>query len=204
MTTFAGLVLISRLLFRQFFSSTRRLNVEDWIGVAIIPLAVPSAALTIFGLTAHGLGVDIWGLPRTDVITFGHYFYIVQILYILLITLVKLQLTFFYLSIFSGRAIAALLWSTVIFHIAVAMAFIIGIIFQCLPIRFQWEMYDYIHHVSQQGHCININAAGWAHGAISIVSDIWLLGIPLSQVQKLTLHWRKKLAAGLMFLTGAM
>lgn len=204
MTIFACLVVAARLLFRQFVSAARHLNIEDWMVVAIIPIALPSAAMTIFGLTAHGLAVDIWGLTTSNATAFGYYFYIVQILYVLLITLVKLTLTFFYLRIFAGERIRVLLLATVAYHVACATAFIVGIIFQCTPIRYQWEMYDYMDNPSVQGHCININAAGWAHGALSIASDVWLLAIPLTQVQKLNLHWKKKLAASLMLLTGAM
>lgn len=50
---------------------------------------------------------------------------------------------------------------------------------------------------------MNINASGWANAAITLASDIWLLAIPLSQIRKLRLDWKKKAGATLMFLTGA-
>lgn len=203
MTGFAVVLAAARLVYKQFFSARRRLNSEDWTMVAALVLGLPSVVLTIVGLTAHGMGTDLWGLPRSDLIAFGRYFYVIQIIYILLMLLVKLTLTFFYLNIFFGRTIRALLWWTVAFHVATAVAFTIGIIFQCLPINFQWEKYNYINKNTVQGHCININAAGWANSGISVASDIWLLAIPLSQIHKLHLHWKKKLGAALMFTTGA-
>lgn len=194
----------TRLVYKQFFSARRRLNTEDWTIIVALALGIPSASLTIYGLTAHGMGKDLWGLQRSDLSAFGRYFYIIQIIYILLMLLVKLTLTFFYLNIFFGRTIRNLLWGTVIFHILTAAAFVITIIFQCLPIAYQWEKFNYINNNQVEGHCVNINAAGWANSAISVTSDIWLLALPLSQIHKLNLHWKKKAGAALMFLTGAM
>lgn len=192
-----------RVVFLQFFTQ-RRLRAADWTVIAAVPCGLATVALTIFGLTAHGLGVDIWGLTVPQATNFGRYFFVVQILYVLLITLIKLSLTLFYLSIFFGRTILILLWATVGFHIAGALAFCIGIVFQCNPIRYQWERYSYAYNMSVEGHCFNINAAGWAHAAISVALDIWMLAIPLSQIRKLRLHWKKKLGAALMFFTGTM
>lgn len=118
--------------------------------------------------------------------------------------MIKLALTLFYLSIFFGRTIVILLWATIAVHISGAVAFCIGIVFQCTPIRYQWERYNYANNTLVEAHCININAAGWAHAAISVASDIWMLALPLSQLKKLNLHWKKKLGAALMFCTGTM
>lgn len=203
MTGCAIVFIFSRLIFKQFFSVRRRFELEDWSLLVAIAIGLPTVAITIFGLTAHGMGTDLWGLERSDLIAFGRFFYVIQILYIVLMAFVKLTLTFFYLNIFFGRGVRILLWGTAIFHVAGATAFSVGIIVQCLPISYQWEKYNYINDNAVQGHCININAAGWANSAISVASDLWLLAIPLSQIHKLKLHWKKKLGAALMFMTGA-
>lgn len=203
LTSVAVCFVTVRIVFLQFFTQ-RRLRAADWTIIAAVPLGLATVALTIFGLTAHGMGVDIWGLDASQAVSFGRAFWVVQILYILLVTLIKLALTLFYLSIFSGRTIVTLLWATVAFHVAGALAFCIGIVFQCLPIRYQWERFNYANDPLVEGHCLNTNAAGWANAAISVVSDIWLLALPLSQLKKLRLHWKKKLGAALMFFTGAM
>lgn len=192
-----------RVVFLHFFSK-RRLGAADWTVIAAIPLGLTTVALTIFGLTAHGLGIDIWGLQASQATDFGRYFYAIQILYVLLITMVKLALVLFYLSIFFGRTILILLWATVAVHIAGAVAFCIAITFQCLPIRYQWERYNYANNPLVEGRCINTNAGGWANAAINVASDIWMLALPLSQLKKLRLHWKKKLGAALMFFTGTM
>lgn len=193
-----------RLLFKQFCSARQRLESDDWTILSAIPLGLSCIVLTVAGLTAHGLGRDLWGVSHDDLLAFGRYFYVIQIIYIVLMAQIKLTLCFFYLNIFSGPIIRRLLWGTVVFHVLFTVAFVVGIIFQCTPIQYQWEKFDFTDGPLRGGHCININAAGWANGAISVASDFWLLAIPLSQVRRLKLHWKKKASVALMFLTGAM
>lgn len=200
----AGATVVIRLGFKQFFSRSRSLESDDWIIFSCLPLGLACIILEVVGLTANGLGRDMWGLPRDNLMEFAKYFYVIQILYLILIALIKLSLCFFYLKIFTGRTTRILLWFMVVFHVGYCVGFAVGVVFQCIPIHYQWDRYDWENGPTAMGHCININAAGWGNGATNIISDFFLLGIPLSQIRKLKLHWKKKIGVALMFLTGAM
>lgn len=203
---FTAPTIAARLVFKQFFSAQQRLDREDWTILSAAPVGIVSVVLSVYGLTRNGLGIDLWGLEPKQLMDFGLYFYIIQMLYIVLMTLIKLTLVFFYLNIFTGHGIRILLWMTAGVHALAGFGFTVGIVFQCMPISYQWQKYDLSKDNSQliSGHCININAAGWGHGALSVSSDLWLLAIPLSQIRKLQLPWKKRLCATLMFMTGAM
>lgn len=97
--------------------------------VATIPISLPSVFILIFGLMANGLGVDIWGLTLANVMAFGRFFYVIQLLYVLLLTLIKLTLTFFYRNLFIGQTIYCLLTATIVAHIVIGVAFIRLIVF---------------------------------------------------------------------------
>lgn len=202
--TAAAIIVSVRLAFKQCCSAKLRLEMDDWIIFSAIPIGISTIVFTMTGLTAHGLGTDLWGVSQSDLKTFGIYFYAIQILYILLMAQLKLSLCFFYLNIFSGKLIRQLLWGTVIFHILFSTAFIFTAIFQCRPITFHWDKFDFTNGPLQGGYCVNVNAAGWANAAITVSSDFWLIAIPLSQVIRLKLHWKKKIGVFLMFMTGAM
>lgn len=197
-------IAVARLVFKKYFSANQRLNSEDWTIVALAPFGFSTVVLTTYGLTRNGLGVDAWGLEQDQVIAFGHYFYVVQMLYIILIALVKLTLTFFYLNIFTGSIVRKFLWLLVATHVLTAVGFVIAIVFQCVPISYQWTKYDVSNGHPVSGQCNNINAAGWVHGALGVALDLWLMAIPLSQIHKLKLPWRKRLCVALMFMTGSM
>lgn len=194
----------TRLVFKRFFSSKQRLETDDWIMLTAYPVGLSCMAVTIAGVAKHGLGKDMWALSQSDLTAFGFYFYISQFLYITLMTQVKLTLCFFYLNIFNGVTIRRLLWFYVVFHILFYASFLIVNVFECAPIRYAWDRYEMTHSPTTEGRCISLNAFGWAGAAIGAASDVCLLGMPLSQVRRLKLHWKKKIGVTLMFLTGAI
>lgn len=199
-----GFCIIARVLFKQFWSSKQRLDNDDWTILSAIPTGGVIIAVVVIGLNGHGLGVDLWGVPNEDIRIFGIFFCIVSVLYLVLMTQIKLSLCFFYLNIFPGRTVRIFLWATLYFHVLTAAAFLVSVIFfSCNPMQYQWEKYDLVARPPAQGKCLNMNAAGWAHSGISVASDLWLFAMPLIQVRKLKLHIKKKIGVALMFLIGA-
>ncbi|KAJ4986833.1 CFEM domain-containing protein [Stagonosporopsis vannaccii] len=151
------------------------------------------------GALPSGLGRDVWTLPFPDITAFARWFYVMEILYFVQLTFLKLALLFFYHRIFPGVRVRRLVWATIAFNIAFGIAFTFAGIFQCRPISHNWTHWD---GVNTGGKCININALAWANAAISIAVDVWMLAIPLFQVAKLQMSVRKKIAVSLMFVVG--
>ena len=116
-------------------------------------------------------------------------------------TLLKLTLLFFFLRIFPKTIIRNMLKGTIVFTIFYGLTFVIVAIFQCRPIKHYWMNWDKEH---VDGHCININALAWANAIISIVLDVWMLVLPLCEVFRLQLSWRKKISVAIMFLVGTL
>lgn len=179
-------------------------DLADWVIIAAIPVALTLLVLILVCLCREGLGQDIWAVDASNLVTFGFYLYIVEILYLAVLTLIKLTLSVFYLEIFPGRGIRILLWGTIVFHILFGVAYIIKAIFQCHPITYNWDKYDTQHPEAIHGHCVNINVSTWVNAAINVAMDFWLIAIPLTQLRKLKLHWKKKIGAALMFMTGLL
>lgn len=195
-----SVVVVARTLFKQFFSYRRRLGADDWVILLSLVVGIPCVALNAQGLTAHGLGKDVWTLAPAELTAFMLYFFVLEILYIALMASVKLGLSLFYLSIFPGTAVRRLLWGTAAFNVLFGVAFVATAIFQCAPVSYYWTRYE----ETAPGSCLNTNALGWAHGAVNVSVDVWLIAIPLSQVHGLELHWKKKIGVAIMFLTGAL
>lgn len=72
--------------------------------------------------------------------------------------------------------------------------------FQCQPISYFWESWDGEH----SGHCFNINALAWAHSALNIALDFWMLYLPATQIWSLQMKLKKKLGVILMFGIGIL
>lgn len=190
-----------RIIYKVFFCHDKRLGYDDWAILMAFLVNVPSITINVHGLAAYGLGRDIWTLSPDDIITFIEFFLIDEVLYLAMVSLVKLSLSLFYLRIFPGTTIRRLLWATAFFNVAFGIAFVTTAIFQCTPISYTWT--QYIDH-SLPGHCIDRNVWGWSNGALSIALDAWMILIPLSQVPRLKLHWKQKVGVAIMFFMGTL
>ncbi|KAG4441555.1 hypothetical protein IFR05_002940 [Cadophora sp. M221] len=189
-------VVLVRLIARFFTQAS--LGLDDVFIFVTMIFGVPSMVLTSHGILSNGLGKDVWTLTPRQITGFVHAFYGMEILYFFQVSLLKLSLLFFYLRIFPGPAIKRVIWGTVIFNCCFGVLFVLLAIFQCKPIDFYWKGWDGEH----KGQCLNVNALGWANAAISILLDFWMLGLPISQLIHLKLHWKKKIGVAMMFVVG--
>lgn len=191
-----GVFLVARFLFRIFVS--RSIAADDWAALVAVVVGTPSSAMNIQGLANNGLGRDVWTLPPAEIYRFIRYFYVIEVLYFVDLSVLKLTLLFFYLRIFPSQGVRRIIWATIGFVVVYGLTFALLGIFQCTPISYYWTSWDGEH----QGHCLNINAIGWANAAISIALDFWMLAIPLWQLRGLRMHWKKKLGVAVMFTVG--
>jgi hypothetical protein len=194
----AFVVVLIRLASKKLTSS--ELGLDDWAILSAIVVGIPSAVLNVVGLTANGLGRDIWTLTPEMITQFAMSFYIVSILYFAEVFILKLSLLFFYIRIFPGKGIRRLLWITVGFNVMFGIAFVLVAIFQCTPVTYNWTNWTGLGG----GKCVNINAVAWANAGISIGLDLWMLALPLSQLRDLKMHWKKKIGVAMMFCVGTL
>ncbi|KAK2606240.1 hypothetical protein QQS21_003288 [Conoideocrella luteorostrata] len=195
-------IVSTRALFNLFIGAKHGLKIDDWLLLIAAPLGLATIILLTCGLNANGFGKDIWGTDLDSLVSYGIYFYVIEILYLVLMTLAKVALAFFYVGLFPAKNIRRLLFAVILFHVIAGIAFVLKVIFQCTPASYNWNKYS--GNPQFHGHCVNINLSSWINGAIGVASDFVLLAIPLSQVKGLNLHWRKKIEATLMFMTGMM
>ncbi len=170
-------------------------------------------------MTANGLGKDVWTLSFYQITDFlkvnsslsgrnripmianiyaAQYLYANEVLYFTELFSAKLCILVFYLRIFPGIIIRRLIWGTIVFNIICLVVFDFVTIFQCRPINFYWEGWDGLH----EGACLSVNTLVWVNAAVSITTDLWMLGLPMSQLRNLQLHWKRKLGVALMFGVG--
>lgn len=195
------LLVLLRLVFKRFFSYRRQLGSDDWVIIVTVIVGIPCTVINQVGLLAYGLGKDVWTLTPDMISNFVMYFYIMEILYLAEMSIIKLSLSLFYLYIFPGTTIRRLLMGTAIFNVVFGIAFVTTGIFQCTPVSRYWLQYT---DPAAGGRCIDLNVFAWVHAALNIAVDVWMLAIPLSQIQRLELHWKKKIGVAIMFVIGTL
>lgn len=191
---------VIRLVYKSVFTASE-LGWDDYMILATVVCGIPSTIVQDIGTIGHGLGKDVWTLSFSTITAFVKWFYVIEVLYFFNVAMLKISLLFFFMRIFPAKEVRRLIWATIAFDVMFGLAFIFAAIFQCRPISHYWERWDGEH---SDGQCVNINAIGWANAAISIGLDIWMLALPLWQVSKLKLAWKKKISVALMFFVGTL
>ncbi|OJJ50368.1 hypothetical protein ASPZODRAFT_149708 [Penicilliopsis zonata CBS 506.65] len=195
---FSIFFVLTRVLYKLFWGPAD-LGVDDYVVLSMVILAVPNILLNVRYAATNGLGRDIWTLKPDQITRFLLFFYHISWFYLALVALLKLALLFFYRRIFPGKGVQLILWVTIFVDIVFGLVFVCVSVFQCQPIDYYWNRWDGEH----QGTCLNINAITWSNAIISIALDLWMLAIPLWQLTKLQMHWKKKAGVALMFCVGA-
>ncbi|KAH7131282.1 hypothetical protein EDB81DRAFT_808285 [Dactylonectria macrodidyma] len=191
-----GLCVVQRFIYKIY--SNTGLGIDDWLILATFISVIASTICNVRGAVPNGVGRDVWTLTPTNITNFTMYFYIMAVLYFAQITLMKLSLLFFYLRIFPGKLIRQLLWGTIIFNALFGISYVFVAIFHCQPVSYFWKKWDGEH----EGHCTDLNAITVSNAVISIILDVWMLILPISQLRHLNLHWKKKVGISLMFCVG--
>ncbi|KAF7557310.1 hypothetical protein G7Z17_g831 [Cylindrodendrum hubeiense] len=194
----SSLFVIQRFAFKIY--AKLGLGPDDWITLITAIISIPLTVIAIYGVSANGLGRDIWVMPFPKIYDFGKYFLILEIIYFAEVTLLKLAMLFVYLRIFPGAVIRRTLWGTIIVNCIFGVVFIIVTAFiQCRPISYFWQIWDKEH----SGTCLNLNAIAWSNAGISIALDIWMLAIPLVKISSMNLSLRNKIGVTAMVSVGA-
>ncbi len=177
------------------------IGLDDWFILATLAAGLGGSLTAWLGTTANGLGRDVWTLTPKEITNMLMFFWIQIPCYFLGTGFVKMSIICFYLRIFPGQGVQRLLWGTFIFVGLWTFAHLIANFFQCTPVSYFWKQWDKDH---AKGFCVSTNALAWAHASTNIALDLWILAIPLYQLRKLQLHWKRKIGVAFMFSLGAL
>lgn len=192
---------ISLVMARIIFRVTTDLSFspDDVLVFLIFLFGIPAFWICLFRLPANGIGRDIWTLEPRQITDYLKDIYVVQILYYWEQGLLKLAMIAFYLRVFPTPRVRQLLWVSCGVISCFTVASTLAGAFSCTPAHYFWDL-----QTLNCQHCIDINALGWANASISVVLDMWLLYIPMSQLRGMNLSLMKKLIIACMFFVGGL
>ncbi|KAK4617430.1 hypothetical protein CLAFUW4_11877 [Fulvia fulva] len=176
-----------------------------WWDDAVMAFAVGCAIATSYSaipLNEHGLGTDVWSVPFDDITTLLKIYYWAEDVYLAALPAVKISLLRTYLRFFPDLRFRQACYVVMGLNVAHAIAFVLILVWQCVPIHLAWERWMYKDSSQMPGRCSDINAQGWASAAANMVLDVCTLSLPLPALWQLQLNKRKKFWLMLMFSVG--
>ncbi|KAH7327754.1 hypothetical protein B0I35DRAFT_472524 [Stachybotrys elegans] len=197
-TTLASVVAATRVVYQTTKRGGTGIFWDDGLVLVALALVIAEAVILVAYAIPDGLGKDVWMVTYPEIVRFVHWLYLVEVIYFAAVPILKASFLVFFYRIFGQSSIQYAIIGTMIVNGLYGVIFFFVAVFQCNPIIFTWKDLDH------QTGCMDVNAILWAHAAINIAVDIWMLALPMSRLRSLQMHWKKKLAVGTMLGTGAM
>ncbi|KAF2791700.1 hypothetical protein K505DRAFT_219712, partial [Melanomma pulvis-pyrius CBS 109.77] len=192
-----AIVFVILRLFVVFTPGGKKLGWDDALIVVCLALALVPGFLSGY-LRSAGLGKDMWTLKPDQITHFLFYFFIGEIAYLEGMGILKIAILWFLLSIFPDKQFRKYVYIVIGLCLAYCITFLFATIFQCTPVTYTWTQWDGLH----PGKCNNIHIQGWMSAIINIVLDVIVMVLPLRQLSRLVMNWKKKAAVMSMFLVG--
>ncbi|KAL3456526.1 hypothetical protein BJX64DRAFT_39754 [Aspergillus heterothallicus] len=183
LVSLATLVVLIRLYAR--FVLARDPGIDDWCIIA-------ATILTIGTLVSIDLGVSYGtGLRQrensVDTATLEKIRLSTQLLYTISSGLIKLSICFLYRRLFPALHICVIV--TVVFICGMTIAFFFTAIFQCEPVGGIWSFGN-----PDTSHCIDVSIFWCDVAVIYLLTDLWLVIMPMRTIYHLHASWKKKTA----------
>ncbi|KAF4967937.1 hypothetical protein FSARC_4590 [Fusarium sarcochroum] len=172
----------------------------QWADACAVCAMLSSIPMDVFEfyMMANGFGRDVWTLTEQQITSVVKYTWITQVSYIPAICLTKIAIISIYLRVFPDKTFQKICWATIIHCSLFLFSTTITAILACVPVQAAWTNWK----GDAEGMCYDNNAFWWAHSAINIITDLWIIGLPIPGLLKLQLGTKKKIFLILMFSVG--
>lgn len=108
-------------------------------------------------------------------------------IYLLLVAIVKLSCLLLYSRLFSpNRMMKWFIFAGIYIIAGVYTGIFFGTVFECIPVQKSW-------HPELHGHCMRHSTLSYASGAINVLSDIYVLILPIPCVWQLNMEFYHKI-----------
>ncbi|OJJ73310.1 hypothetical protein ASPBRDRAFT_121802 [Aspergillus brasiliensis CBS 101740] len=176
-TAFATAIVALRFVSRAVI--VKRLGSDDWTMV----LATVTAILNV---VIAGLGKHDGTISKANALPAAKLRYVTHIIYTLITGLIKTSICLLYLRVFPNLRTITL--GTIAFVGAMSIAIILATIFQCSPVDAVYNPHKY-----DQYTCFTSIPFWYSTAALSLATDLWILGLPIRTILGLQIGSTKRL-----------
>ncbi|KAH8788391.1 hypothetical protein F5883DRAFT_531921 [Diaporthe sp. PMI_573] len=192
--TAVTLLLVMRVYTRIRISKVK-LGLEDYFCIASYVLNFGFTGL-MFKAYSLGVGRHIWNEPAEWVFEAIKFQTIAGWVYIILSLSIKLTFFFYYRRIFSPRTKKRFLIDAgIIFSTLFSIGLFFGGIFNCNPIGKIWNP-------RLPGRCLTVGPLAFLTGALNVVTDIYILILPIPFLWSLNMQYSRKIRIYAIFAIG--
>ncbi|KAJ4421066.1 hypothetical protein N0V82_003970 [Gnomoniopsis sp. IMI 355080] len=186
---FVGLRLTSRRLMQQ------KLWWDDWFIMISMACNLVSVGI-IFAMYSQGLGLPSSAVPPTQIVNMTKISLAAKIVFAWNLCLTKISILLMYYRIFdlsrSGKVYLVAIGSFVVLW-SVISTFLF--VLTCIPLQKLWQP-------KLTGSCLSLVVRWYANAVSTVLADLMIIFLPITQVFRMTLSRMEKIAVTLVFAQG--
>lgn len=142
----------------------------------------------------NGIGMPAMSLSLDQIQNFIKATLAIQCTYYAAIAFIKISILCMYLRFAVTRTLRVLCIGTIIFHACFFIVCISVTLAQCQPIQKMWDIMG-----TGEGSCINSTALFYFTSGLNIVTDIWILALPVNTLIGINRPMKEKVALVVIF-----
>ncbi|KAL5433010.1 hypothetical protein PMIN07_011401 [Paraphaeosphaeria minitans] len=176
---------------------TKTAGLDDWIMTSSIKSLIAAAIAVVLACREYGFQWHIWDQTSETLIAARKIILVIEVLYLLTTSLIKISILCFYKRITNGsisKTFIYWIWGSIAFVIVYFFAFSLSIIFTCSPIEGFWHYFDINWRLSHQLKCNDEGALIVVVVVISTLQDFFLCALPVILIWNLQISRRRKAA----------
>ncbi|TDZ67526.1 hypothetical protein CTRI78_v002834 [Colletotrichum trifolii] len=195
-TLLATIVVLARTFVRAIL--IRKPGFDD--STMIIAMLFSIAYLVeVFVGKANHIGFPSATLSNENMISLLKNTLAIQITYYVCVSTIKISILCMYLRFAVTRSFHVLCISTIVFHILFFIVCIVVTLSQCQPLHRMWDLTQ-----TAREDCINTTAFFYFTSGFNIVTDIWILVLPIKTLMGILRPRKEKIALVIIFGAGAL
>lgn len=181
-------VLSLLLVVARLVSCQMKFHLDDAMLVAAWLLSMPASIMAGI-LVKNGMGKDVWEVSQDSFDTYFLATWLAIWSFCVATAFVKIALLTFYIRIFPSRRFRIVAWIMVGSVALWGMSTTLTVVFHCWPVDYAWRQWD----AEYKGKCIPLGPIVLSHSALTMVTDLAILFLPMPTLYKLHVNWKKKL-----------
>ncbi|KIN00010.1 hypothetical protein OIDMADRAFT_181260 [Oidiodendron maius Zn] len=174
---------------------TSQLCWDDWAMLASAVVMIPMAVIPIYN-AGRGFGKHVWDVPPENIPSMQELYYVSQILYAVVLNLVKISILLLFLRVFTNNRFRLVTKICLLWMVCQTVAFFFAVTFQCMPVSSIWNP-------TPNRKCINTTAVIYAGAVCSIFEDVFIIILPIRELLALNMSPRQRLGVIFMFAIGS-
>ncbi|KAI0404812.1 hypothetical protein F4802DRAFT_212963 [Xylaria palmicola] len=187
---FTTLAVFIRLYTRAVIKKS--LGADDWLALLSLALVLLFSVVTAYS-TVWGFGMHIYDIRATEILHTLKWLAVTQKTYFPLILAIKLCILLGYLRIFSvDRFTKWGIWAGIVVVSIFYVVFFFLDIFRCMPVEAAWNP-------TIKGRCLSYAALPDATGIVNLISDFYILLLPLRPIFNMNMDLSRRLRIASIF-----